>query len=127
MHGKGLFVWPDKKKYEGEYINDKKEGYGIFYWPDCKKYEGYWKDGKQHGFGIFSVNGIKQYGEWNDGKKIRNMNNETERIKEGVDLFAKPKNLNNLNETLSPDQKYIIELSLRSEKMNFNKLNINNI
>ena len=34
MHGRGVFTWPDGRKYEGEYIEDKKEGQGIFYWPD---------------------------------------------------------------------------------------------
>ncbi|MFS8160219.1 MAG: hypothetical protein ACMG6E_08440 [Candidatus Roizmanbacteria bacterium] len=24
MHGKGIFTWPDGRKYEGEYIEDKK-------------------------------------------------------------------------------------------------------
>jgi len=32
MHGKGLFTWPDNRKYDGEYKEDKKEGYGIFEW-----------------------------------------------------------------------------------------------
>jgi len=46
MDGYGVFTWPDGKKYEGCYINDKKEGFGKFYWPDGKIYEGQWKDGK---------------------------------------------------------------------------------
>ena len=53
MHGKGIFEWKDNRKYEGEYINDKKEGMGTFYWPDGRIYIGKWKDGKQHGFGKF--------------------------------------------------------------------------
>ena len=28
MHGKGFFLWPDGKKYSGQYYEDKKEGYG---------------------------------------------------------------------------------------------------
>ena len=42
MEGRGVFEWPDGRKYEGEYIDDKKEGEGIFYWPDGRKYEGEW-------------------------------------------------------------------------------------
>jgi len=34
------------RKYNGNYVNDKKEGYGEFYWPDGRIYKGYWKDGK---------------------------------------------------------------------------------
>ena len=29
MNGKGLFTWPDGRKYEGNFKNDKKDGYGI--------------------------------------------------------------------------------------------------
>ena len=46
MEGRGLFTWPDNRRYDGEYIDDKKEGMGIFYWPDGRKYEGEWKNGK---------------------------------------------------------------------------------
>jgi len=34
MHGKGIFTWRDGRRYEGDYINDKKEGFGMFEWPD---------------------------------------------------------------------------------------------
>jgi len=40
MEGKGLFTWPDGRKYEGEYKNDKKHGFGVFYWPDGRIYRG---------------------------------------------------------------------------------------
>ena len=46
MNGRGTFTWLDGKKYVGEYINDKKEGYGEFYWPDGRVYRGQWKDGR---------------------------------------------------------------------------------
>ena len=32
MNGKGNFVFQDGREYDGEYINDKKEGYGEFKW-----------------------------------------------------------------------------------------------
>ena len=32
QHGYGVFSWADGRKYEGQYVNDKKEGHGIFYW-----------------------------------------------------------------------------------------------
>lgn len=40
MSGKGVFLWPDGRKYEGDYKNDVKEGYGRLEWPDGKIYEG---------------------------------------------------------------------------------------
>lgn len=73
MDGKGEFIWPDKRKYIGEYRQDKKEGYGIFEWSDGRIYKGYWLNGKQHGEGEFfnpKDKGWKR-GIWNDGKRVR--------------------------------------------------------
>jgi hypothetical protein len=46
MEGYGVFTWPDGRKYQGEYVDDKKEGKGEFFWPDGRKYDGGWKNGK---------------------------------------------------------------------------------
>jgi len=46
MNGKGLFTWPNGKKYEGEFLNDKRHGFGKFYWPDGRTYEGEFFKGK---------------------------------------------------------------------------------
>ncbi len=32
MDGEGVFVWPDQRKYIGQYKDDKKHGYGTFEW-----------------------------------------------------------------------------------------------
>jgi len=34
MNGKGIFVWKDGRRYEGEYRNDLKHGEGILTWPE---------------------------------------------------------------------------------------------
>lgn len=59
MEGKGVFEWPDGRKYDGEYFDDKKEGMGTFYWPDQRKYEGQWKNGKQDGEGTYTTSSGK--------------------------------------------------------------------
>lgn len=46
MHGRGTLIWRDGKRYEGNFVNDKREGHGIFRWKDGRVYEGEWKDGK---------------------------------------------------------------------------------
>jgi len=51
MNGKGVFTWPDNRRYEGEFKNDKKEGFGLYEYGDGNKYEGEWKNGKQSGEG----------------------------------------------------------------------------
>ena len=49
MNGYGVFLWPDKKKYYGHYVNNNKEGFGKCVWVDGKVFEGMWKKGKQDG------------------------------------------------------------------------------
>lgn len=46
MEGKGIFKWPDGKKYDGEYVNNHKEGTGTMYNEDGSYYKGEWKNGK---------------------------------------------------------------------------------
>ncbi len=72
MNGRGTFKWPDKRIYEGEYLEDKKHGYGIFSWPDGRKYKGYWQNGKQHGKGDFYNPALKLWrsGIWSYGKRL---------------------------------------------------------
>jgi len=40
MHGNGIYNWPDGRRYEGDYINDKKHGFGIYTYPDGRCYKG---------------------------------------------------------------------------------------
>ena len=46
MHGDGIFTWNDGRRYEGEYLNDKKHGQGKFTWPSGMVYDGAWANGK---------------------------------------------------------------------------------
>ncbi len=47
----GIETWPDGAKYEGAYIEGKKQGRGIFVWADSSRYEGEFKDNNIHGKG----------------------------------------------------------------------------
>ena len=76
MNGYGIFCWPDKKKYYGNYLYNNKHGFGIFYWSDGHKFEGFWKNGKQHGFGIVTQDNNTLYGEWYEGKHVKNITNK---------------------------------------------------
>jgi hypothetical protein len=72
LHGKGRYTWEDGRSYEGQYIDDKKEGYGVYIWPDGRKYEGMWANGKQHGEGkFFNTKGKSKKGLWEDGERLR--------------------------------------------------------
>ena len=60
----------DGSRYEGEVINDKRNGKGIYHYANGDKYAGEWKDDRFHGKGcyIFS-NGERYEGELMDGAK----------------------------------------------------------
>lgn len=70
MHGKGKTKWPDGKSYEGDYKNDKKDGYGTFRFLDHTWYQGEWANGRQHGKGtLFNAEGVPRvHGIWNKGQ-----------------------------------------------------------
>jgi hypothetical protein len=40
MQGKGILIWQDGKKYEGDFEDDKRHGQGVFLWKDGKEYRG---------------------------------------------------------------------------------------
>jgi len=42
--GKGVMIWPDHAKYDGEWRAGCAEGNGIFYHFDGGVYNGQWKD-----------------------------------------------------------------------------------
>ena len=70
MNGYGVFLWPDKKKYYGHYVNNNKEGFRKFVWVDGKVFEGMWKKGKQDGVGVIKNKEMVVYGEWYEGKNM---------------------------------------------------------
>ena len=78
MNGHGVFTWPDNRKYSGDYKDDKKEGYGVFEWGDGRIYKGNWKNGKQNGKGELYNPTTQTWkkGIWKEGKKINWIDNE---------------------------------------------------
>ena len=79
MEGYGVYFWADGRRYEGQYLHDKKSGFGIYYWPDGRKYEGWWLKGKQHGLGSYAdPKKVKtKYGLWENGKRVKWFDEQT--------------------------------------------------
>lgn len=40
-----------KERFEGEYLQDKKNGSGKYWYANGDKYEGEWKNDNKHGYG----------------------------------------------------------------------------
>ena len=71
MHGRGVYLGPNKQEYEGEYRMDVREGFGTFKWANGMKYVGEWKDNKRSGKGsIHYVNGTQREGLWADDRRV---------------------------------------------------------
>ena len=52
-HGKGIEYYKDGNiKYEGDFVNDKREGKGKYIWEDGEYYIGEWLNDYMHGKGI---------------------------------------------------------------------------
>lgn len=51
MHGSGIYNWPDGKKYDGGYENNRKCGFGTYTYADQTTYVGNFHNGRQHGKG----------------------------------------------------------------------------
>lgn len=72
MQGSGTFKYQDGRSYEGEFFNDKKNGYGVFQWPNGRLYDGYWINGREEGAGIlFNEFGEVKYFKFVEGKRER--------------------------------------------------------
>jgi hypothetical protein len=51
-NGWGYFEWESGNTYRGRYVNDEREGFGEMRWTDGSVYRGTWHKGVQHGLGI---------------------------------------------------------------------------
>ena len=49
----GTFYFCDKRKYHGEWKNNKMHGFGIIVWPSGDVFEGEFHEDKKNGFGVF--------------------------------------------------------------------------
>ena len=60
--GNGIMTYEVGATYDGDFENDKYNGFGTYTWPDNDIYEGGWLNGERHGVGIFrSHDGSVEY------------------------------------------------------------------
>lgn len=80
MQGFGIYNYSSGDIYEGEFNNNKHEGFGKYFFSDGSKYEGEWLDHKMHGSGQYTdINNITWVGEFRNGEYV---SKEQARLKE---------------------------------------------
>ncbi|KAJ9529621.1 hypothetical protein QJQ45_014395 [Haematococcus lacustris] len=67
--GKGRMTYPDKSVYEGDWVADLHEGTGRYVYGNGDLYHGSFKAGKRHGTGTYHYQheGCQIVGEWEEG------------------------------------------------------------
>ncbi|KOB76929.1 putative testis-specific protein A2, partial [Operophtera brumata] len=68
-YGVGKMLYPDGSWYEGDWRHDLKQGFGAYYYPNGDIYEGAWFKGRRHGLGtyFFAEFQLKFMGTWLEG------------------------------------------------------------
>ena len=68
-HGQGVMIFHDGTVYEGQWQDDSMNGRGCVTWPDGRHHEGLWVDRKAHGRGVMELpDGSRHAGLWTNGK-----------------------------------------------------------
>lgn len=63
--GYGIEIYQKKNKYSGFFSSGQKEGIGVFHWNNDSTYEGEWANNCMNGFGIYKSSSGKLYsGSW---------------------------------------------------------------
>ena len=68
--GYGVHTWPNKDKYEGEWLKNLRHGNGSDFFDNGDQYVGQYVNGKPEGFGQYKwVNGSNYTGTFSQGMK----------------------------------------------------------
>ena len=62
--GKGVQIWPDGSRYDGQWKEGKHHGFGRLVHAEGDVYEGMWKEDQAHGYGIYQHYNGNRYEEF---------------------------------------------------------------
>lgn len=73
QNGRGIMVYLDGSRYEGDFRFGQPDGKGIFYYPNGDRYNGAFQSGFPHGEGtLHKKDGTHQQGNWREGNYMGN-------------------------------------------------------
>lgn len=67
--GSGVYYYHMSGRYEGDWIDEKYDGYGVETWAKGSRYRGQYRQGLRHGVGVYRFyTGDVYAGEWSNGQ-----------------------------------------------------------
>ncbi|KAL4199629.1 hypothetical protein AMTRI_Chr03g52160 [Amborella trichopoda] len=67
--GSGVYYYYMSGRYEGEWVDEKYDGYGVETWARGSRYRGQYRQGLRHGYGVYRFyTGDVYAGEWSNGQ-----------------------------------------------------------
>ncbi|KAL6008525.1 hypothetical protein ACLOJK_034037 [Asimina triloba] len=67
--GSGVYYYYMSGRYEGDWVDEKYDGYGVETWARGSRYRGQYRKGLRHGYGIYRFyTGDAYAGEWSNGQ-----------------------------------------------------------
>ncbi|KAF9623369.1 hypothetical protein IFM89_001289 [Coptis chinensis] len=67
--GSGVYYYYMQGRYEGDWVDEKYDGYGVETWAKGSRYRGQYRQGLRHGFGVYRFyTGDVYAGEWSNGQ-----------------------------------------------------------
>lgn len=72
MHGVGVYRWQNGDSYQGDWFNDRFQGFGVYHWAVSNEtYGGELVNDKAEGYGIrLCGDGRIEDGQWNNGQYV---------------------------------------------------------
>lgn len=67
--GSGVYYYYMSGRFEGDWVDEKYDGYGVETWARGSRYRGQYRQGLRHGFGVYRFyTGDVYAGEWSNGQ-----------------------------------------------------------
>ncbi|CAN6486720.1 unnamed protein product [Victoria cruziana] len=67
--GSGVYYYCMSGRYEGDWVDEKYDGYGVETWARGSRYRGQYRQGLRHGYGVYRFyTGDVYAGEWSNGQ-----------------------------------------------------------
>lgn len=68
---RGVDVYADGSRYEGEFVGNIRSGLGVYTYKDGSRYAGEWREGRRSGYGVWEKDGAtaRYDGEWQTSQR----------------------------------------------------------